>query len=258
MESRLSGVQKLLNPGQALWYRRLFRHEKNLTKRSILHFEAVDYHCQVWLNGQFIGRHVGGNIPFHFDVSEAVQQGNNELILRVEDETGGTQLRGKQRIDPQGIWYTRVSGIWQTVWMEEVSPLHITALKVRTKIDGTISISVSYNGQGEEEMKLSAVASLDGDVVAEHAGSADSIQFKISNPRLWSPDSPVLYDLKVQLGSDVVESYLGIREVGKMRDEEGHLRFTLNGNPIFHWGPLDQGWWPDGLLTPPADEAMQI
>lgn len=259
VESKLSGVQKLLNPGSALWYRRTFEHRGKSSEQAILHFEAVDYRCRVWLNGKEVGGHVGGNNPFGFNVTQALKAGVNELIVRVEDSTGGTQLRGKQRLDPRGIWYTRVSGIWQTVWLEAVPQYYITGLKIRTKSGGNVSIDTEFAGLLRGRSGWTAIASLDGHEVARTTGSHASSELKIPEPKLWSPDSPTLYDLEIRLNQgDVVHSYFGIREVGKTRDKDGHLRFTLNGEPIFHWGPLDQGWWPDGLLTPPSDEGMRF
>ncbi len=256
-ESKLSGVQRLLNPGQALWYRRSFDWKKSRGKRALLNFEAVDYACKVWLNGKEIGGHIGGNAPFQLDVASAIKTGSNELILRVEDATGGTQLRGKQRLDPRGIWYTRVSGIWQTVWLEEAPALRIDSLKVRTKIDGTVTVAINAEGKNKRLPQATAIATLKGKEAARTTGRFDALELKIPDPELWSPDSPTLYDLQVTLGDDTVHSYFGIREVGRERDKDGHLRFTLNGREIFHWGPLDQGWWPDGLLTPPSDEGMR-
>lgn len=257
VESKLSGVQKLLNPEQALWYRRSFEWSKSADKRALLNFEAVDYACKVWLNGREIGGHVGGNVPFQFDATEAIESGANELVLRVEDATGGTQLRGKQRLDPHGIWYTRVSGIWQTVWLEEVPTVWIERLKIQSRKDGRVDLIAFPAGLGSVPMKWEVVASLNGREVARVEETAPSMSLQIPNAKLWSPDSPTLYDLEIRLNDDVVHSYVGVREVGRTRDADGHLRFTLNGKPIFHWGPLDQGWWPDGLLTPPSDEGMR-
>ncbi|MEJ6644347.1 MAG: glycoside hydrolase family 2 TIM barrel-domain containing protein [Akkermansiaceae bacterium] len=251
VESKLSGVQQLLHPGQALWYRRSLDLQQKEGRRTILNFEAVDYEMTAWVNGQEVGTHVGGNLPFSFDVTDALKkEGVGELVVRVEDGTGDYQLKGKQVLHPHGIWYTPVSGIWQTVWAEDVPADHIESLTVSTKIDGTVTVKVN-GSDGPAEVKLN----LAGKEVAKGSGKG-TITLKVTDPQLWSPDSPTLYDLVVTTGEDRVESYVGIREVGKSRDAEGHLRFTLNGKPIFHWGPLDQGWWPDGLLTPPSDEGM--
>ncbi|MDA7916385.1 sulfatase-like hydrolase/transferase [Verrucomicrobia bacterium] len=260
IEAPLSGVERPFTPSDALWYQRNIQASLKAGKRHILNFEAVDYQSTIWVNGTKIGSHTGGNLPFSFDITNALKEGANELTLKVTDSTdakGAYQLHGKQRLNPKGIWYTPVSGIWQTVWIEEVPETHISDIKVITKMDGNISIAVSANGSAAGRKIAKVTVSLKGKEIVTGIAKKGKLQLKINNPKLWSPDSPTLYDLRIQLGSDVVESYVGIREVGKRKDAKGHWRFTLNGKDIFHWGPLDQGWWPDGLLTPPSDEAMR-
>lgn len=263
LESRLGGVQRLLQPEEALWYRRSVAIAVPAGQRTLLNFEAVDYRCEVWLNGVSVGGHQGGNTPFSLDVTQAVREGNNEIIVRVEDETEAWQLRGKQVLKPHGIWYTRVSGIWQTVWLEHVSATYIEDLTLNTNAE-TGSVQVAANINGAKDISNLRVTVKDGGAaVATAQGSASGLTIHLHAPKLWSPDSPHLYDLEIELidsagnSVDRVSSYAGIRTVGKIRDAEGHLRFTLNGDVIFHWGPLDQGWWPDGLLTPPSDAAMR-
>lgn len=256
LESRLGGVQRLLDSEEALWYRRTFEAKRNPKKRLLLNFEAVDYRCEAFVNGQSVGKHQGGNTPFSFDVTKALKDVGNELIVRVEDDTEEFQLRGKQTLTPRGIWYTQVSGIWQTVWLEEVPVSWIGRVKTEPKMNGDINLIVDHHGLASVPLNFEVVASLNGREVARTKSDAPGMSLQIPKPRLWSPDSPTLYDLEVRLNDDVVHSYVGIREVGKAKDADGHWRFTLNGKPIFHWGPLDQGWWPDGLLTPPSDEAM--
>ncbi len=253
IEAPLSGVERQFTPEDALWYRRTVDVEKKDGKRYLLNFEAVDYQSTVWVNGVEAGSHTGGNLPFSFDVTDLSKDGSNEILVRVTDATdqlGAYQLQGKQRLNPKGIWYTPVSGIWQTVWMEEVPDTHLSRLKVTPKISGRIAIETDV--QGDENQKVTVTAFLGETEVA----STHGYQLSIPNPRLWSPDSPNLYRLMIEVGDDVVHSYVGIRETGIDQDDEGNLRFTLNGKPIFHWGTLDQGWWPDGLLTPPSEEAM--
>ena len=253
VESKLSGVQRLLHDDKALWYRRAFNPEVPEGKRVMLRFEAVDYRADVYVNGAKVGTHVGGSDPFGFDVTDHLKEGEDELLVRVEDATGGYQLRGKQTPNPRGIWYTQVSGIWGTVWTETVPEKHIERLTIRSRLDGTVTVGL----QGSAASELASVlVSLDGNVVASGKGKG-TVDLQILDPKLWSPDSPTLYDLEIKCASDVVKSYVGIREVGRVKDSSGHWRFTLNGEEIFHWGPLDQGWWPDGLLTPPSDEAMR-
>ena len=257
LESKLGGVQRLLDATEALWYRRSFDATRRSDKRLILNFEAVDYRCEAFVNGKSVGTHVGGNTPFSLDVTGAIKDGENELVVRVEDATEEYQLRGKQVINARGIWYTQVSGIWQTVWLEEVPALYAERVKVETKTSGDVSIQVVPNGRLAGDLSVEAIVRLDGKNVARTNGSDSEVSLKIQNPRLWSPDSPVLYDLELRVDNDLIHTYFGVREVGKAKGTDGHWRFTLNGEPIFHWGPLDQGWWPDGLLTPPSDEAMR-
>ncbi|QEG38339.1 glycoside hydrolase family 2 protein [Roseimaritima ulvae] len=262
LESKLGGVQRLLGADESLWYRRTFEASSNPGRRTLLNFEAVDYRCEVFVNGTSVGRHQGGNTPFSFDITDALRSGENELVVRVEDETEAWQLRGKQVLEPRGIWYTRVSGIWQTVWLEQVASSHVVDLKIHTDVD-TGRIEVQPHIEGKQAVETVRLVVKDGDrKVAELQGGTDRLAVTIPDAKLWSPSSPHLYDLEVTLLNpagdvlDQVSSYAGIRAVGKTRDADGHRRMTLNGQTLFHWGPLDQGWWPDGLLTPPSDEAM--
>ena len=251
IEAPLSGVEKRITPDDALWYRRSFSAEKQKGMHVLLNFEAVDYASTVWVNNIEVGSNTGGNLPFSFDITEALNGGENTLLVRVADATDtGYQLHGKQVLTPRGIWYTPVSGIWQTVWMEEVPQDHLNAIRVTTTINGRVQIDLDANGASPAKVDVL----LKGAVVA--SGEGRSVVLLIPDPKLWSPDSPTLYDLRVTCGDDVVESYFGIRETTMAKDTDGHLRFFLNGKPIFHWGTLDQGWWPDGLLTPPSDAAM--
>ncbi len=265
IESRLSGVQRHLHPDQALWYHRSFNVTPKPGLRTLLNFEAVDYRCEVFVNGQKAGQHVGGNLPFSFDVSSALKPGANELVVRVEDSTDGAQLRGKQHLRPHGIWYTRVSGIWQTVWLEQVPDVSIDDLNFETRtIAGDMTITATLNRPGIYQLRCvvedgpTATASTS----ANNADSTVSVLFKVDQPKLWSPASPHLYGVQVELldadGNvlDSVKSYFGIRKVARQKDIFNHWDLTLNFKTIFHLGPLDQGWWPDGLLTPPSDEAL--
>lgn len=264
VEAPLSGVGKRITADDALWYQRSFKLDEPVGGRLLLHFEAVDYRCEVFINGTSVGEHVGGNLPFTFDVTDAVKLGENDLHVRVEDATdtpGRYQIRGKQKFDNKGIFYTPVSGIHQSVWLEEVPSTSIDSVHTVTQVDGTVTLAIATRGEAANLISKVSV-SLDGKAVATGVGSANRVTLQIERPRLWSPTSPTLYDATIDLvgnnGSivDRITTYFGIREVGKRRDEEGNLRLTLNGEPIFHWGPLDQGWWPDGLLTPPSDDAM--
>ncbi len=262
IESALSGVGHLLDPKEVLWYRRSFSHKPRPGHRTRLNFEAVDYDCEVFVNGKSVGKHVGSSDPFSFDITDAVEQGDNELVVRVIDKTAPLQTLGKQTLKPRGIYYTRVSGIWQTVWLEQIPDRRIKSVKMKPRLgEGTLRVLPTLGGDpvDGEELRITV---RDGDRVV---GMADaSLSVRIPNAKHWTPDTPHLYDITIELLGgdgrviDRVESYAAMREVGVKRGPAGHVRMTLNGNVIFHYGPLDQGWWPDGLLTPPSDEAMRF
>ena len=263
IEATLSGVGKELQPDQALWYRRTVELKPKSDHRVLLNFEAVDYQTTVWVNGQPVGEHIGGNTAFSFDITGALKHGANEIIVRVWDATGGTQLRGKQSLEPGSIYYTRVSGIWQTVWLEEVFARHLADVKITTAINpATITVTPQLAGELLPGEKIRVTASLKHKPVATAVGVGELL-LAVPAAKLWSPAHPNLYDLQIELLDakgkvmDTVKSYAGIREVGRQRDANGNWRFTLNGEEIFHWGSLDQGWWPEGLLTPPSDAAMR-
>lgn len=265
IESKLSGVERNLRPTEALWYQRSIEIDPSEGKRTLLNFEAVDYACRVFVNGQEAGSHTGGNVPFSIDITKTAKPGANDIVVRVEDKTGGAQLRGKQTLDPHGIWYTQVSGIWQTVWLEQVPETYISDLKITTDPEtGRIQIAPEVAGNGAAKFALKATAFEAGEPIADTTAAGKDLVLEIADAKLWSPSNPHLYDIRVDIVGndgnilDTVGTYAGIRSVGTVRDEAGHLRFTLNGKVIFHWGPLDQGWWPDGLLTPPSDEAMKF
>ncbi|TWU57855.1 glycoside hydrolase family 2 protein [Rubripirellula reticaptiva] len=266
LESRLGGAQRMLDAAETLWYHRKFDAKVEADKHLLLNFEAVDYRCEVFVNGISVGSHQGGNAPFSFDITGAIENGKNTLVVRVEDETEAWQLRGKQVVSPGGIMYTQVSGIWQTVWMEQVNATHLSGLKIATDVKtGTITVKGMVDGNSQN-CRLRVVVADDGaevsDIAGEVVAGAGHVTINVAQPKLWSPDSPHLYELEVSLIDaagkmiDQVDSYAGIRTVGKVRDADGNWRMTMNGKVIFHWGPLDQGWWPDGLLTPPSDEGM--
>lgn len=270
VESLLSGVQKRLLPDQRLWYRRSFPDPrpslcKQDTQRILLHFGAVDYECNAWLNGSHIGGHRGGYLPFCFDISEALTSGENELVVSVWDPTdSGLQQRGKQALEPKGVWYSAVSGIWQTVWLEAVPATSIHSLRLTPDLDRqTLTVEVQVrHAAGAEDIQVEAEAYAGGEQIARAAGPLQApLQLAIPQPRPWSPQDPFLYPLQVRLTRhgqllDEVSSYFAMRKFGLERDASGHLRFALNGEPLFLYGPLDQGYFPDGLYTPPSEEAL--
>lgn len=263
IESALSGVGKTVGEDNYLWYKRTFDIPSSWEGKDVLlNFGAVDWQCKVWVNGQEVGGHTGGYAPFSIDITKALKKKKNELVVRVFDPTDkGEQPRGKQVSEPNGIWYTPVTGIWQTVWLEPVAPAHIASLKITPDVDAR-KLSVTADAKGEG---LTAVVDVyDGSQkVASATGKAgEAIDVAMPDSlKLWSTDSPFLYDLTVTLlndgkAEDSVKSYAAMRKVGKRADANGVVRFTLNDKEIFHFGPLDQGWWPDGLYTPPSYEAM--
>ena len=263
IESALSGVQKSLTKNDILWYKRTFTIPSSWSgKRVMLNFGAVDWSADVYVNGILVGNHTGGYAPFSLDITSALKKGEQSVTVRVWDPTDSVHNPvGKQRINPTGIWYTAVSGIWQTVWLEAVSKVnHIE--KITTECDvvrGELyvdALCADNNGTLQIEVK-------DGDSVVSTTTTLCGVRatLPIENAKLWSPDSPHLYDLSISLiqGGKVVDkvnSYAAMRSFSTIRDAQGHLRMTLNGEPIFMYGPLDQGWWPDGLYTAPTDEAL--
>ncbi|MCF7974167.1 MAG: beta-galactosidase [Phycisphaerae bacterium] len=262
VESVLSGVKKPVLPEQRLWYHRTFeRPAVKIGERVLLHFGAVDWQCTLWLNGRKVGDHTGGYDPFSFDVTDYVTSGKNTLVLAVFDPTDtGYQPHGKQVLKPGGIMYTAVTGIWQTVWLEVVPATHIESIKIVPDIDRSL-VRVSVQASTTTSVEIKALD--EGLVVARETGpTGQTIDLRIPEARLWSPDAPHLYDLKVTLWQndrpvDTVTSYFGMRKIEVSPDKDGILRLKLNHEVLFQYGPLDQGWWPDGLYTPATDEAIQ-
>ncbi|MBB5351011.1 beta-galactosidase [Haloferula luteola] len=271
-ESVLSGVHREIEPGDFLWYRKEFSIDKHEGKKVVLHFDAVDYETKVWLNGQEVGSHVGGFTPFAVDLSEALTDERNVLWVRVTDGTGGYQLRGKQSLTPKGITYSRVSGIWQTVWWEQLPETCLEGMDYWTEPwvgevdDGKapsakLRISPQIIGSAAGASEVRVKVRLEGEVVAQGNGT-DEVSLRIEDAEWWSPDHPVLYDLQIELLNargevvDEVASYVGLRTVEKRLNGQGREAIFLNGKEIFLYGPLDQGWWPESLLTPPSEEAM--
>jgi len=264
-ESALSGVMKPVGPEKRLWYRHTFRVPAAWSgKRVLLHFEGVDWETIVSVNGRQVGTHRGGYDPFTFDVTKALNKsGDQELVVSVWDPVDqGTQPRGKQVLEPHGIWYTSVTGIWRTVWLEAVPGASIAALAMVPDVDaGVLRLTVETSRAMEGDVLLAQAS--DGDAVVSADGPAGRpLEVKIAEPKLWSPDSPFLYDLEVRLIRDGgvidrVKSYFGMRKIGMEKDENGILRMMLNGQFVFQYGPLDQGWWPDGLYTAPTDDALR-
>src|SRR5262245_36160047 len=306
LEAALSGVGKTLQPTERLWYRRSFTlpaEWKN--QRLLLNFGAVDYEFALWVNGGLVGAHKGGFDSFTFDVTPFLRDGANELIVAVTDPSDtGEQPRGKQQLKPQGIWYTPVSGIWQTVWLEPVpATLYLAELRLTPDVDagGLRVIGLTNEAVADDTYAIRLTASAEGKTVSSSIVRINREGFlKVPGARLWSPADPFLYDLKTELvrvknpwpqpttadrkneprprfgakerelyanaqvegeALDVVSSYFGMRKIsigsGGSGTVAGQPAMLLNGKPVFQHGPLDQGWWPDGLHTPPSDAAMK-
>ena len=300
-EAPLSGVGRKLQPNQLLWYRRDVRMARPRShRRLLLHFEAVDYACAIYVNGVQVTTHVGGYLPIDADITEAARTGANTIAVCVYDPSEtGTQLRGKQRLVRGNMWYTAQSGIWQSVWLEEVPARRVDSLQIKPDADaGMLEIRANLSEPGG---KLAAeVVDARGAVVARtsvlvartsrlsarttdpaagsaeqpaHAGKARTnepaagandptaryaatLQLSVEAPHLWEPDDPYLYALRVTYADDEVRSYCAFRTVGVELDDKGVPRFCLNHRPFFVRGVLDQGYWPDGMMTAPADEAF--
>jgi len=258
VESSLSGVKRAVTPAQRLWYRRTFSAPMLGGKSLLLHFGAVDWRAEVLVNGIKVGEHQGGYDPFTFDITAALKPGGGpqELIVSVWDPNDtGLQPRGKQVLKPGSIWYTAVTGIWQTVWLEPVPAVHIDSVLLIPDVDGRrLRLTVRASQPGT----FTAIATLHGKPAGKISGKTDmETALPLSALDLWSPDSPTLYDLDIKLQSgDSVKSYFGMRKIEVRKDAAGIDRLYLNNQPQFMIGPLDQGWWPDGLYTAPSADAI--
>lgn len=269
LESQLSGVQRRLHRGDALWYERKFTVPAAWSGQQVLlHFGAVDHEAWVYVNGRLVATHVGGYAAFSCDITSALRQGENQLSLKVLDATDESrQPIGKQRANPQGpgsIWYTSVSGIWQTVWMEPVGKSYVKELRITPDLDHSRFVVEPrvVGQQPDQQVRLTLIDH--GKTVAETTTMMGlPAVIDVKKPKYWSPDTPNLYTLKVQLmtGDKVVDevgSYAALRKISTAKDEKGTWRLMLNNQPLFHFGPLDQGYWPDGLYTAPTDEALKF
>jgi len=267
VESSLSGVQKPVGGDKELWYSREFDVPASWkNKQILLNFGAVDWKADIWLNDIQIGSHKGGYTPFSFDITPFLTTGKpQKLMVRVWDPADeGFQPRGKQVTKPGGIWYTSVTGIWQTIWIEPVSGNHLTHKKSIPNIDGN-TVTVTAFTSETKNTDLVEVKILDGNtVISSGKGiSGSEVLLSIPEAKLWSPETPFLYDLKISLLQngkvvDEVISYFGMRKISTKKDINGIVRLQLNNKDYFQFGPLDQGWWPDGLYTAPTDEALKF
>lgn len=254
-EAKLSGVLRSVSPNDVLYYKKEF----NLTflkdkPRVLLHFDAVDYIAEVTLNGVIVGKHRGGFLPFTFDVTDVIKE-ENVLEVKVTDPSDTmTQSRGKQKLNRGGIFYTAQSGIWQSVWIEQVAETYVKSVRLTPDIDKrTLTVSLDTTGYVE---KKRITVKLRDKVVLEQEFSQDEYTLQFGEVELWSPENPTLYDYELKADEDEFTGYFAMRKFSTKLAMDGKVRFYLNNLPYFQSGLLDQGYWPDGLLTPPSDEAM--
>ena len=275
VESVLSGVNRPLLPSQNLWYQRTFSTPKTTsTERVMLHFGAVDWSCQVYINDHYVGRHSGGYNSFSLDVTQYLEGKTNSLKVKVFDPSDrGVGPHGKQVLVPNGIYYTSSSGIWQTVWLETVPEVSVESLKMTPDVDrGELNLKVNLSGSRRDFSVESFVSAAGKEILKQvqddslgrqDNGKGTTMVLKLPNPHLWSPEDPFLYDLVVRLKYkgkvvDEVKSYFGMRKVAVQKDDNGTERIFLNNKPYFNLGTLDQGFWPDGLYTAPTDDALKF
>jgi hypothetical protein len=276
IESALSGVTRRVGQDERLWYRRTFQVPDDWNgQRLVLHFGAVDWDTTVWVNGREVGKHRGGYDPFQLDITAALKgTGDQELVVAVWDPTDkGPQPRGKQVTRPGGIYYTPVTGIWQTVWLEPLPKAHIRSLKIVPDVDrGRAQITVESEGTRAGHQVVVRVTGLSAgekkaqiERLVETGQPGRSITLAVGAKHLWSPDAPWLYEIEVTLTdgaalgetADQVAGYFGMRKASLGKDDKGVTRVFFNNEPLFMFGPLDQGFWPDGIYTAPTDEALR-
>lgn len=262
IESELSGVCQEFLPSQRLWYRRTFKIPISFSKKRILlNFGAVDWQCKVFINKKLVGTHSGGYTAFSFDITDFLINGENEISVCVYDPTDeGYQPRGKQVNKIKGFWYTATSGIWQTVWLEAVESSYIKGINYIPDIKNKL-IEIIPEVSGKYDF-IKLKITLENNIIYD-----DNLPFSnkiiLKTIKLWSPEEPTLYDIELTLFKnntpcDFIKSYFAMRSFGISKDEKGLIRLTLNGKPYFQRGLLDQGYFPDGILTPPTDEALKF
>ena len=266
LESALSGVGKHITADDALWYSTTFTVPRKWKKEQIwLNFQAVDWSAEVWVNGQKAGLHTGGFTAFSFNITPYLKSGKQELVVKVLDGTDNNEHpRGKQVSNPEGIWYTPVSGIWQSVWLEPVKDeAHFVGYQA-VPSNGAQRLAVTPWVENAQPGDMVHIKLLSGGKLEDedYIAAGESTLFDPAEVHFWSPEDPFLYDLAFELERgdkviDKVQGYAAFREVSEVEDEEGYKRIGLNGKPYFQFGPLDQGWWPDGLYTAPTDEALK-
>ena len=278
VESSLSGVGRRVTAEDALWYSTTFKVPSKWKRhRVMLNFEAVDWAAEVYVNDQLAGHHTGGYTAFSLDVTPFLKgRGKQKLVVKVLDATNcGEQPTGKQVTNPNGIWYTPVTGIWQSVWIEPVRSAAVTSYLAVPDVDaGTVDVTVYADGASEKDRVEIWLREGGVGYNADEPGETSTVAFAsvapgkpvrltVTDPKLWSPESPFIYELGIQLKQgkkvvDEVRGYTALRKSSEVVDSQGFKRMGLNNEPYFQYGPLDQGWWPDGLYTAPTDEALKF
>ena len=242
-------INHILKPNEFLYYKKTFRLEDNFNKgRVFLNFTAVDQIAKVWVNNKYLGQHVGGFLPFSFEITKLIKE-ENVIIVQVTDLTDTSyHARGKQRIKRGGIWYTPQSGIYLPVWIESTPKEFVKSLKITPEVDNSL-VKIKVNSDVNTEVKITLLGK-------EYVGvTNESLKINIDSPILWTPENPYLYDVKIKLNNDEISSYFGMRKISTYTDSSGKMRILLNNKPIFMSGVLDQGYYHKTLLTPPNDEA---
>ncbi|HUX98918.1 MAG TPA: glycoside hydrolase family 2 TIM barrel-domain containing protein, partial [Candidatus Deferrimicrobium sp.] len=264
VESYLSGVGRVLLPHEKIWYHRKFSIPQDWSGSDILlHFGASDWETCVYINGKNCGSHRGGYLPFSFKITEYLDSNECDLVVSVWDPTDSeNHQHGKQSLNPKGIFYTSCSGIWQTVWLEPIPKISIKSLKITPDIDtNSVQIGIEQHNNNIDNLTIK-IASNAANLDYSTEQLESPIILEIANPHFWTPDDPFLYDLTVSLvlgdeTIDTVTSYFAMRKFSIGKDEHDITRLQLNNKPIFHLGPLDQGFWPDGIYTAPTDDALK-
>lgn len=257
-EAFLSGVHRQTKPDEYLHYKREFIiSEDFINQRVLLHFGAVDQICFVSINENIVGKHIGGYLPFTFDVTNYIKKGVNTITIVVKDYSDTSFFsRGKQKLERKGMWYTAQSGIWQTVWLESVPKYYIKSVKIDTDYDsGDIYFHVNINKHIRKNISIK-IYDEDKLIVESQFWSNEKSAVHLSNFKSWSPEFPYLYNVEIEMDQDKVCTYFAMRKYSIEKDKRGVNRFMLNNRPYFHNGVLDQGYWPDGLYTAPSDEAL--
>ena len=266
IESSLSGVMMNFTNEQIIWYEKDFKIPQNwYDKNILLHFGAVDWKCVVYINDIKVGEHSGGYSPFYFNITNQIKKGINKLIVKVTDPTDeGCQPIGKQVLNPETIYYTSISGIWQTAWLEPVNYQHIENIEINNNFDEK-EINIKFKLNSQELLPMNIYLIFNGSNIRNIQGFSNEnniIKLKDNEFHEWSPSEPNIYIIKAELLNknnkiiDSIVSYTTIRKVEQKKDESGYYRIYLNNKPLFNMGTLDQGYWPDGLYTPPSEEAM--